>query len=254
MKKIILLLLLNLFFFNVAIAESYYFKKCKLTEILDGDYLIDINNKVIHVKLKRTDGVSQEWVDKIELIEKDQVYSERITSRAKEDSYFVYYLDVNSKSVIKQTFRKDANDIFWPDGEKQQSYCENVKADWHQDEKEAELKRLENKKKEEIEKRKKELDEIKKKNKEKKEQRQKDANKHTISLIGKNWIKISKADSQSAEFLKDEFNIKASEICLPSGNFNILRQKINVVEIDHTPAYGLEEKVRFGITGTIECK
>ena len=53
--------------------------------------------------------------------------------------------------------------------------------------------------------------------------------------------------------LKKDFDVKASEICSTKGNYNVLEKKIEVLEIDETPAYGLEPKLKIGINGVIEC-
>ena len=36
--------------------------------------------------------------------------------------------------------------------------------------------------------------------------------------------------------------------------FDILEKKIVLLEIDETPAFGLEPKVQLGIDGVVECK
>ena len=56
MKKTLAILLLGLFFSNTVFAESYYFKKCKLTEVIYGNYLIDFNKSTVDVILKIIDG------------------------------------------------------------------------------------------------------------------------------------------------------------------------------------------------------
>ena len=53
---------------------------------------------------------------------------------------------------------------------------------------------------------------------------------------------------------KSDFNIKAEEICSSSGNYNVLQKNIEVLDLDETPAYGLETKLKIGINGFIECK
>ena len=53
--------------------------------------------------------------------------------------------------------------------------------------------------------------------------------------------------------LKADFDIKARELCSPK-SFNILEKNIEVLEIDETPAYGLETKLKIGINGAVECK
>ena len=54
--------------------------------------------------------------------------------------------------------------------------------------------------------------------------------------------------------LKKDFETKALELCSSKGNYNILEKKMEVLEIDETPAYGLETKLKIGINGVVECK
>ena len=44
------------------------------------------------------------------------------------------------------------------------------------------------------------------------------------------------------------------KLCSPTGNFDILKQNIEVIAMDETPAIGLEPVVKFGIKGVVECK
>ena len=53
--------------------------------------------------------------------------------------------------------------------------------------------------------------------------------------------------------LKQDFETKASELCASKGNYNVLKKKVEVLEIDDTPSYGLETVVRLGIDGVVEC-
>jgi len=53
--------------------------------------------------------------------------------------------------------------------------------------------------------------------------------------------------------LKTDFEIKSKEICAQK-TYNVLDKKIEVLEIDETPAYGLETKLKIAISGVIECK
>ena len=53
--------------------------------------------------------------------------------------------------------------------------------------------------------------------------------------------------------LKADFEVSAKELCLPK-NYSTLDKKIEVLDIDETPAYGLETKVKVGINGVVECK
>ena len=73
MKKIFVVLLINLIFNNIAIAESYYFKSCKLNEIISADYLIDLESKIINVILKKSNEKNQKFFDEIKLVEKNSV-------------------------------------------------------------------------------------------------------------------------------------------------------------------------------------
>ena len=256
MKKILITLFLFLQLCNLGFAESYYFKGCKLNANTSGDYLIDFDNNSIIVNLKATDGSSQKLVDKIKLITKDQIFSEKIQSRTGKDNYFTYYLDANSKSVVKQKYKKEKGGIglIILDGPKKQSYCTKVKADWEKKNKEAELKRIEEEKRQaelESEKKRKKLE---KKKKKALEEIEKNKNIHSILITGKKWIKFSEFTTTSGENLKIDFNKKASELCSLTGNFDIIEQKVEVLEIDDTPAFGLETVIKLGINGVIECK
>ena len=52
----------------------------------------------------------------------------------------------------------------------------------------------------------------------------------------------------------NDFDLKASELCASTGNFKILEKRIENLEIDETPAIGLEPKIKMGISGVVECK
>jgi hypothetical protein len=54
--------------------------------------------------------------------------------------------------------------------------------------------------------------------------------------------------------LKTDFETKALELCGSKENYNILEKRIEVLDLDETPAYGLETKVQLGINGVVECK
>ena len=53
--------------------------------------------------------------------------------------------------------------------------------------------------------------------------------------------------------LKTDFEVKAEEVCLPK-SYSTLDKKIEILDVDETPAYGLETKVKIGINGIVECK
>ena len=135
MKKVLFILFLGLVFCNTGFAESYYFKKCKLSENASGDYLIDFDKNIIKVTLKTKDGISQELTDKIKLITKDQIVSDIIQNKTNKKYYLQYNLNVASKSIIRQRYIKKSKDAFLlPIGPKKQAYCANVKANWNMEE------------------------------------------------------------------------------------------------------------------------
>ena len=57
-KKIFILFLLLILSDN-AFAESYYFKNCKLSSTVIGDYIININEKKIETTLTASNGTIQ---------------------------------------------------------------------------------------------------------------------------------------------------------------------------------------------------
>ena len=79
-----------------------------------------------------------------------------------------------------------------------------------------------------------------------------------ISIVARKWVRISQYETNSKkgkkimDKLKADFEIKAKESCMPK-SYNILEKKIEVLEIDETPAYGLETKLKIGINGVVEC-
>ena len=81
-----------------------------------------------------------------------------------------------------------------------------------------------------------------------------------ISIVSKKWVRISQYEANSKkgkkimDKLKADFETKALELCSPKSNYNVLEKKIEVLEIDETPAYGLEAKLKIGINGVVECK
>ena len=245
-------LFLVLLFCNVGFAESYYFKECKLSEELSGNYLIDFDKNVIKSTIVRTDGVVQELTDKIKSITKDHIVSEIIQNTKNEKYYLQYSLDANSKSITRQRYiKKHKNDFILPDGPKSLGYCANVKADWEgaEERKQAEIKAEEEKKR--IEEKKKAAKLKLKASKKRKEEKE---NQHNISIIGKKWIKLSKYETDSGKQLENDFNKEASDLCSSTGNFYVLEKKVEVLEMDETPTFGLEPVVKLVINGVIECR
>ena len=131
MKKIVIIILLSLLLCNTSFAESYYFKKCKLSEQLSGDYIINLDKNIIESKIVRSDGAVQEMIDQIKEITDTAVFTIAMESKTIKGYYFGYYLDVNSESVVRQRYiKKSENDFILPDGPKNIGYCLDVKADW----------------------------------------------------------------------------------------------------------------------------
>ena len=52
MKKIFISILLCLIFCSKGFADSFYFKDCKLSSAVSGDYIINIKKKTIYSKKK----------------------------------------------------------------------------------------------------------------------------------------------------------------------------------------------------------
>ncbi len=131
MKKIFVFLIFSSLLFSKSYAENFHFKECKLSDVVSADYTIDIKKKVINVLLKTDTGETQEWIDPIKVIQDNKIITKKIQSGSGSNKYFVYFLDKDSESVVKQNYRKqDGIDIFVPEGPKKQSFCKTVKADW----------------------------------------------------------------------------------------------------------------------------
>ena len=132
MKIIFSIFLLWLMFCNTSLADSYYFKGCKLSNVVSGDYIINFDENIIEVNLRAVDGTVQNFSDKIKLVEKNKIISEKIKSAKGENIYYQYFLDSESQTVIKLQYRKESGvdlDIFKLN-QKRESYCTDVKADW----------------------------------------------------------------------------------------------------------------------------
>ena len=135
MKKFLIILVFHLFFCSTGFAESYYFKGCKLSNVASGDYIINLDKKVIEVTLMTTDGRIQKFFDKIKIIEKDQIITEKIESGRGDQIYFEYYLNLKTEKVIKLQYKKQSGldiDIFRIQ-EKKESECSDVKGGWDKD-------------------------------------------------------------------------------------------------------------------------
>jgi len=116
---------------NTGFAESYYFKKCKLSDELSGDYILNLDKKTIEATIVRTDGAVQKVTDEIELVTEDQVITKIIQNKKNKKYFLQYYLDAKSEMVIRQRYVKEHEDAFiLPLGLKMKGLCKDVKADW----------------------------------------------------------------------------------------------------------------------------
>ena len=78
MKKLFIIFFLGLLFCNTGFAESYYFKGCKISNAVTGNYIINLKKNVIEVELIAIDGKVQNFYDKIKSIEKNKIISQKI--------------------------------------------------------------------------------------------------------------------------------------------------------------------------------
>ena len=136
MKKFFIILFLSILFCNQGFAESFYFKDCRISNAVKANYTINIEKNVIEVELIAIDGKTQSFTDKINKIEKNKITSEKIISAKGEDSYYQYFLQSKSKSVIKLQYKREADsDIsLFNLYEKKESFCTDVKSDWNRKE------------------------------------------------------------------------------------------------------------------------
>ena len=135
MRKVSIILLSVLLLSNTVFAESYYFKGCKLSNVAWGDYIINIDKKVVQATLMTTDGRVQKFSDKISRVEKNRIITEKIESGKGDQIYFEYYLDVITKKITKLQYKKQSGpdiDIFMIQ-EKKESKCSDVKGGWNTD-------------------------------------------------------------------------------------------------------------------------
>ena len=70
MKKYFITLLAYLLTCGACVAESYYFKECKISNALNGNYIINLKKNIIEVELMAIDGQIQNFSDKIKLLVK----------------------------------------------------------------------------------------------------------------------------------------------------------------------------------------
>ncbi len=80
-----------------------------------------------------------------------------------------------------------------------------------------------------------------------------------INIVAKKWVRISQYESNTKkgkkimDQLKADFDAKAIELCKPKVNYKTLEKRMQVLEVNETPAYGLEAKLKIAIDGAVEC-
>jgi len=132
MKKTFITFFLAFIISSNGNAESYFFKNCKLSNAVTGNYIVNIEKNVIEVELKRQDGITQNFADKIKSIETDKIVSEKIKSEKSQNLYYQYFLNSKSKAVTKLEYIKQGSDDLniFKLSSKRITPCLNVKADW----------------------------------------------------------------------------------------------------------------------------
>ena len=133
MKKIIITFLFSLIFTQTGFADNYFFKSCKLSNAVTGDYIINIEKNLIEVNLRSVGGQVQDYADKIKIIEKNKIISEKIKSNEGENIYYQYFLNSKNKTVLRLQYKKEIvmeTNVFRL-YTSTKSTCAEVKADWN---------------------------------------------------------------------------------------------------------------------------
>ena len=105
MRNFFIIILLSVFLCNTSFADMYFFKQCKISNAVIGNYTINLKKNTIDVELKAGDGTVQNFSDKIKSIEKNKIISEKIKSAKGEEIYYQYFLNSKSKSVVKLEYK-----------------------------------------------------------------------------------------------------------------------------------------------------
>ena len=85
-------------------------------------------------------------------------------------------------------------------------------------------------------------------------------NRKNVSIEARKWIKLPEYESNTGkgkkvvDLLESDFNKKAIELCAAIGKFRVLEKRMDILEIDETPAFGLEPKIKLGISGVVNCE
>ena len=111
--------------------NPYYFKSCRISNAVTGNYIINFEENVIEVELKASDGRVQNFSDKINSIEKKQIVSDKIRSEKEDNTFYQYFLNKKKKSITKLVFKKEDLDIdVFRLKSKTESFCTDIKGDW----------------------------------------------------------------------------------------------------------------------------
>ncbi len=132
MKKIFLIFLLNLMLNNMSLADSFYFKECKLSSSVTGNYIINLEENVVEVELTSLDGKVQYFADKIKSIEKNKIITEKIKSTQADNIYYQYFFNAKAKTVLRLQYKKESGidiDLFNLVGRKVNK-CLEIKGGW----------------------------------------------------------------------------------------------------------------------------
>ncbi len=100
MKKIFIILILSNLLFSKSLAETFYFKECKLSEAVSADYVININKKVINVLLKTDAGETQEWIDPIKVIQENKIITKTRNKPVWIKDFYVIGIGLTTSGII----------------------------------------------------------------------------------------------------------------------------------------------------------
>ncbi len=73
-----------------------------------------------------------------------------------------------------------------------------------------------------------------------------------FGIIANSTMNLVKAEESKSKETNSSKNIIWTQV--NNKTYKTLDKKIEVLEVDETPAYGLETKVKVGINGVVECK
>ena len=133
MKTVFSILLLTFVFLNISYAEIYHFKKCDLSKLYFADYFIDMEKKKVLVSFieRESKKIVQKKIYKIDLIEKDEIVTEKKQNVTYKEYFMQYFLNSKTKQVTTQRYKYDPEfDVYKPESLRKASLCERVKGNW----------------------------------------------------------------------------------------------------------------------------